>query len=449
MTGKRHAILVAASDFPEDDSLTNLRCPLQDVEALGEVLGAESHGGFDHVHILKNEPHYEILKKVNRVIKAAEREDMVVFFYSGHGKLDEAGRLYLATSNTSVDVLEATSVPVSQVKDYFDVSAANQLAIVLDCCYSGAIEKSFTKGSVDEQLNLMSGGKGTYVLTASTGLQTAKENEGDDLSVFTKHLISGILSGDADTDHNGVITLNELYRYTFKEVQKDSHQKPMKWDLNVEGELIIARSGKSHWKERRDVVQEKLLAMGAARTLPNSILTAALSLSEKGPGEIKPGEKARYAILARFADEDMRSGGFAQAWLLAEQTLEPERIAKPEVTPPPPDATGIAKENQPAPVTPGHVKKDWMKENLICAAVAVGGLFIIGLFMNAGDDGTGDIEAIIGATFLGAIAAVAGLIFTYRKRKELLPITAKFQYWGWGLVFGMMFVSMIEEFGAM
>ncbi|MEH6401917.1 MAG: caspase family protein, partial [Sneathiella sp.] len=195
MTGKRHAILVAASDFPEDDSLTNLRCPLQDVEALGEVLGADNHGGFDHVHILRNEPHYEILKKVNRVIKAAEREDMVVFFYSGHGKLDEAGRLYLATSNTSVDVLEATSVPVSQVKDYFDVSAANQLAIVLDCCYSGAIEKSFTKGSVDEQLNLMSGGKGTFVLTASTGLQTAKENEGDDLSVFTKHLVSGILSG--------------------------------------------------------------------------------------------------------------------------------------------------------------------------------------------------------------------------------------------------------------
>ncbi|MBL4741282.1 MAG: caspase family protein [Sneathiella sp.] len=449
MTGKRHAILVAASDFPEDDSLPNLRCPLQDVEALGEVLGADNHGGFDHVYILKNEPHYEILKKVNRVIKAADREDMVVFFYSGHGKLDEAGRLYLATVNTSVDVLEATSVPVSQIKDYFDVSAANQLAIVLDCCYSGAIEKSFTKGTVDEQLNLMSGGKGTYVLTASTGLQTAKENEGDDLSVFTKHLVNGILSGDADTDHNGVITLNELYKYTFKEVQKDSHQKPMKWDLNVEGELIIARSGKSHWKKRRDVVQEKLLAMGAARTLPNSILTAALSLSEKGPGEIKSQEKAHYALLVRLADEDMRSGGFAEAWLVAEQMPEPEQAAKPTVVPAPPEATIVTAENQLAPVILATVKKDWMKENLICGAVAIGGLFILGLFINAADDGSGDIEAILGATFLGAIAAVTGLVFSYRKRKAQLPFTAKFQYWGWGVLYVMMFVSLIAELSSM
>jgi len=452
MSGKRHAILVAASDFPEDDSLTNLRCPLQDVETLGEALGADNHGGFEHVHILKNEPHYEILKKVNRVIKAADREDMVVFFYSGHGKLDEAGRLYLATTNTSVDVLEATSVPVSQIKDYFDVSAANQLAIILDCCYSGAIEKSFTKGTVDEQLNLMSGGKGTYVLTASTGLQTAKENEGDDLSVFTKHLVNGILSGDADTDQNGVITLNELYRYTFKEVQKDSHQKPMKWDLNVEGELIIARSGKSHWKKRRDVVQEKLLAMGAARTLPNSILTAALSLSEKAPGEIKSHEKKHYALLARFADEDMRSGGFTEAWLAVKQSPEPqintselEWSTKPALKPAPQETTTTAAEKQPAQVSLEANKKHEKKENLICFAVAIAGFFIIFLFYNEATYGSEDIEAIVVAMFLGVCVAGAGLFFTYRKRKSRLPFTAKIQYWGWGILYVMSFVVMIDE----
>lgn len=155
-----------------------------------------------------------------------------MFFYSGHGTLGEAGRHYLATGNTEIDVLEATSVPASQIKDYFDVSAARQLAIVLDCCYSGAIEKSFTKGSVDDQLNLMSGGKGTYVLTASTGLLTAKENEGDDHSIFTKHLIRGIVTGDADADQNGTITLNELYKYAFREVQ--TRQPPETHEVGYE-----------------------------------------------------------------------------------------------------------------------------------------------------------------------------------------------------------------------
>ncbi|MEH6401918.1 MAG: hypothetical protein V7750_01005, partial [Sneathiella sp.] len=159
-------------------------------------------------------------------------------------------------------------------------------------------------------------------------------------------------------------------------------------------------------------------------------------------------EKDRYALLVRFADEDMRSGGFAEAWLAAEQAPEPERAAKPSVTPTLPEPTIVAAEKQPAPVTLPDVKKDWMKENIICGAVAVAGLFILGLFINAGDDGSGDVDAIIGATFFGAIAAVAVLIFTYRKRKAQLPFTAKFQYWGWGILYILMFVSMIAELDA-
>lgn len=62
MSGKRHAILVAAGEFPEDSSLFPLRCPVQDVESLGEVRRDAIHGGFEDGHILKNEPHYKILE---------------------------------------------------------------------------------------------------------------------------------------------------------------------------------------------------------------------------------------------------------------------------------------------------------------------------------------------------------------------------------------------------
>ncbi len=453
MTGKRHAILVASSDFPEDATLTPLRCPVQDIESFGDILKADNHGAFDEVHLMKNEPHYKILEKVNRVIKNADREDMVVFFYSGHGKLDGAGRLYLATSNTNVEVLEATSVPVSQIKDYFDVSAAQQLAIILDCCYSGAIEKSFTKGTVDDQLNLMSGGKGTYVLTASTGLQTAKENEGDDQSVFTKHLINGILSGDADTDHNGVITLNELYKYTYREVQKDSHQKPMKWDLNVEGELIVARSGKSHWKERRDKVHEKLLAMGVERTIPNSILTAALSLSEKSPSDVQTHEKAGYDLLSQFAEEDMRSGGFIEAWLNAKE--EPKAEPTPKVAPKVESEPLFKPEPVQAPYVPptnaavqsdntAVADKDATKENLLCFAVAIGGFFLMGFFITSVGE-FADYETLLGAMIMGIVAASAALIFTYKKRSKHLPLSAKIHYWGWGIIYFFTFLGALGQ----
>lgn len=91
----------------------------------------------------------------------------------------------------------------------------------------------------------------------------------------------------------------------------------MKWDMNVEGELIVAHSGKSRWREQRDIIHDKLLAMGTERSLPSSIPTAALSLSEKKPMEVLPHEKPQYDLLARFAKEDLKSGVFIETWLNA------------------------------------------------------------------------------------------------------------------------------------
>ena len=101
MSGKRYAVLVAASNFPDDEKLTDLRCPDNDVAGFNEVLTSEAHGKFSDTVVLKNEPHFEVLRHVNRVLKNADKDDLVLIYYSGHGKLDGAGRLHLATSRTA------------------------------------------------------------------------------------------------------------------------------------------------------------------------------------------------------------------------------------------------------------------------------------------------------------------------------------------------------------
>ena len=460
MAGLRHAILCAASEFPEEKALLPLRCPEHDADELGKILESKTHGDFDHVHILKNLPHQKILEKVNRVLKNASREDMVVFFYSGHGKLDEAGRLYLAASNTCIDVLETTSVPVSQIKDLIDISPVQQTAIILDCCYSGAIEKSFTKGSVDEQLNLM-GGKGTYVLTASTGLQTAKENEGDSLSVFTKHLIGGITSGDADIDQSGKITLNELYKYIFKNVQKDSHQKPMKWDMNVEGELLIAHSGKSHWKKRRETVRSMIFKMGQERALPNMIVTEALSISEKKPAKLNDVEKDKYILLESLASGETRVGGFIEEWLdlnaeaitptppqpIIEKTVPP--TSDPQSDPPrepqnlPPEETIWKKASAPIEEQmppPSPKKIGMLKEHIVCFSLGLMGAFLAEVVSETigGYDG-----AVIGVFMIFVWIVV--LITLFLKSKANLTISVKIHYGFWILLYGLALIGSISE----
>jgi tetratricopeptide (TPR) repeat protein len=90
-------------------------------------------------------------------------------------------------------------------------------------------------------------GTGRIVLTASDATQYALEAEqatGSGVrSIFTDVLVSGLKTGDADTDFDGRITLDELFAYTEDKVlQRTPNQKPMKWALGVTGSMVIAQN---------------------------------------------------------------------------------------------------------------------------------------------------------------------------------------------------------------
>ena len=224
MAERRFAVLIANSRFPDEPRLLDLRLPENDVDGLYEVLSSPDRGQFTEIFRLKNRPSHEVLRQINQVLRQAERDDLVLIYYSGHGKLNLAGQLHLATTDTVLDVLEATSVPVQSIRNFVDVSPSSKAVLLLDCCYSGAVGGAFARGDVDEQLQLMSGGRGTYIMTASTGTQVAIENESDQYGVFTKHIIEGIQGGEADRNGDGLIGMGELYSYVHDRVLEEGHR---------------------------------------------------------------------------------------------------------------------------------------------------------------------------------------------------------------------------------
>src|SRR5689334_9239219 len=61
-------------------------------------------------------------------------------------------------------------------------------------------------------------------------------------SVFTRALVEGLATGDADRDEDGWVSLNELYDYVFDKVREENpHQTPSR-QVELEGELYLARS---------------------------------------------------------------------------------------------------------------------------------------------------------------------------------------------------------------
>ena len=256
ITGQRYAILIGNSKFPSSNKrLQDLNCPETDVDGLEEILSSDKLGGYEKIVPLKNLSHHEVLDQIGKIFDEAKRDDLILVYYSGHGKTDLEGQLYLATLNTrtnTANALTSSSVPVEQIRRFIKHSTVQTTVVILDCCYSGAIEGAFTRGDTDEQLQNLAKTRGTYIITASTGIQHAVEKKGDRYGLLTKYIIKGISEGLADRDGDGWIHMDELYEYIYKGVTSEGAQEPMKWALNVQGsQLHIARAGRREQIEAR------------------------------------------------------------------------------------------------------------------------------------------------------------------------------------------------------
>ncbi len=319
--GRRKAILIAASEFPEEPSLQALRCPKNDVTGLAEALTSADFGLFTDPLTFINEPSHSTLRAINRVFKEASRDDQILIYYSGHGKQDAAGHLHLTTSDTEADALETSSIAVGTLRRLIDNYACKQVALILDCCFGGAVGKDFLKSGVDDHLKQTFHGRGIYILTASTATQTAREKEGDDYSLFTKHILQGIRRGEADHDEDGLISLDDLYEYVKTRVPKEAPQYPTKWEFGVQGNsLFIARAIRIFSPERLRAFKQKIKD-DEDYLLPEVFEQAYHVIRENQPKR----DKDFFTLLEELCDGRVRQGEFNSRWLRLGLASVPEQ----------------------------------------------------------------------------------------------------------------------------
>ena len=297
MTGRRLALIIASYVY-QDPDLKRLIAPAQDAEALALVLGNPEIGGFE-VQILLNKPSYEIRRVVNLFFRDPRPDDMVLFYFSGHGIKDEDGRLYLAVTDTERKLLLSTAIESQLIHRLMDGCRARRQVLLLDCCYSGAFFKEMTSksGSTVGIKEFFQGeGSGRAIITASDELQYAFED--DDVkelgvqSIFTRILVHGLRTGEADLNNDGGITIDELYDYIYGEVtQKTRYQTPMCWTSTI-GDIPIA------WNVH--AAQSEMLS-----ELPKTIHVAEVKMNVEDNVEDKEGEKTIQVILTDFREPEV------------------------------------------------------------------------------------------------------------------------------------------------
>lgn len=322
--------LLVATDRYDDEGLRRLTAPAADAAALGRVLSRADIAGFD-VTLLVNEPHHVVGKAISALYRGSGRGDLALLYFTGHGLKDDAGRLYLATTNTHRDSLLFTALSGQQISDAMEDCPSRQKVLILDCCYSGAFPAGqIAKGDTEVHTLDRFQGKGRVVLTASDATQYSFE--GDRVtgtgagSVFTRYLVEGIETGRADLDADGDIALDELYSYVHDRVTEEMPQQRPKKQENIEGRIVIGRN--IHWTVPAyignaidsPIARDRLSAVEGLRRLHRS-----------GNSTVRG---AARNLLLRLVDDDSKSVSAAAADAVA--AIEGPPAAPVAVTPPPP-----------------------------------------------------------------------------------------------------------------
>lgn len=258
---RRTALLIGVSEYGE--GIPPLSATPNDVAAIQRVLANPKLGAFDEVKPLINPDLVTMQREIRRLFTQAEKEDLILLFFSGHGITDDDNRLYLTSQGTSKDEYDATSVPAYFIQNLSKNSYSKQQIIILDCCYSGAFAEGWQAKSVGVDVKkefVSSEVEGRVVLTSSTATQTSFQQAEATLSLYTQYLVEGIETGAADEDQNGIIYVRELHKYAKAKVQE---VKPkMKPDIILDSEgynIRLAYASREPEVEYRQIVEQYVI----------------------------------------------------------------------------------------------------------------------------------------------------------------------------------------------
>lgn len=199
------------SGYPTETK--DLRLPAKDAQTIVDLYSANS--SVDYALLVnKKATKSRILKAIKKVFNKAGENDIVVFFFSGHGYA--GGFCAYDGYLTYGDVRKAMSKSKCKNKMMF-----------VDACRAGGmrVESSSSQSDVTaaKQANVM-------LFLSSRNNEISIERAGMKNGFFTTYLQLG-LRGHADADNNRIITARELFNYVHREVSQISKgkQHPVMW----------------------------------------------------------------------------------------------------------------------------------------------------------------------------------------------------------------------------
>lgn len=245
----RWAVLVGINEYKDKNHYGKLHVCTKDVKSLTEQL---ARSGYKNEHISKlidesTEPpsRDNILTTLQAIASATTPEDLLLFYYSGHGD-EQKGESYLVSQSGMAVNLRDTAVPLARVKEIMADAPALAKVIVIDACHSGENtgKKSGTQMSAEFIKRVFEDAEGMAILASCKQGEKSYEWREQEQSVFT-HFLLDALAGNSDLDKKGFVTVQDVNRFVVDGVRVWASQRKVSQtptlSYSVAGDIILAK----------------------------------------------------------------------------------------------------------------------------------------------------------------------------------------------------------------
>ncbi len=220
-TNRRWAVVIGVQEY-NDGLFRRLEYSTHDAKLMYRLLTTRCQFPAEQVALMVDEAtdkrmlpfQRQIMAEVTRVAALAQQTDTVLIYFSGHGVPNGAGGVVLASRDCDKKQPMQTGIPVAWLREVLEKCPARQKLLVLDCCHAGA-----GRGTTDTMrlAPCFDQAQGLVTIASCGPDELSREWPRVEQGLFTHFLRCG-LEGAADLDNNGVVDVEELYKYVYNQV---------------------------------------------------------------------------------------------------------------------------------------------------------------------------------------------------------------------------------------